>query len=102
MELLDQADYSEGELERPLSVLVVDDEPSILISLKRLLAVCGYQVTVAAGGGQALAQLASNRYDLLLLDLAAAGNRGSSGLGRCDRSPPGYGGHRYQQNFTRR
>ncbi len=80
MELLDQADYSEGELERPLSVLVVDDEPSILISLKRLLAVCGYQVTVAAGGGQALAQLANNRYDLLLLDLAMPGIGGAAVL----------------------
>jgi diguanylate cyclase (GGDEF)-like protein/PAS domain S-box-containing protein len=67
---LNPAHDGEGELERPFSVLVVDDEFSILASLERLLSVHGYQVAVALSGAQALAQLADNRYDVLLLDLA--------------------------------
>jgi diguanylate cyclase (GGDEF)-like protein/PAS domain S-box-containing protein len=58
-----------GDTDQPLSVLVVDDEAGILVSLEQLLAAYGYQVAVAAGGAQALTQLGENRYDILLLDL---------------------------------
>lgn len=67
-----------GDMERPVSVLVVDDEPGLLISLEQLLVAYGYQVTVASSGAQALAQLIENRYDLLLLDLAMPGIGGAA------------------------
>ncbi|MCB1920947.1 MAG: EAL domain-containing protein [Candidatus Competibacteraceae bacterium] len=63
-----------------LSILVVDDELGLLVSLEQLLRMQGYQVTVAASGVQALAYLADTRYDLLLLDLAMPGVSGAQVL----------------------
>jgi CheY-like chemotaxis protein len=51
------------------SILLVDDEPRALASLYELLQGCGYDLAVAATGGEALAHLASRRFDLMLLDL---------------------------------
>lgn len=78
--LLNRADDGRGELERPSSVLVVDDEYSVLASLERLLAAQGYQVAVALGGAQALERLAGQRFDVLLLDLAMPGVGGTAVL----------------------
>lgn len=62
------------------SVLVVDDDVGLLVSLERLLSTQGYQVTIAASGLQALTSLAETCYDLLLLDLAMPGVRGDAVL----------------------
>jgi adenylate cyclase len=43
------------------AVLLVDDEPSVLSSLKRLLRSTGYQVLTAESGALALDLLASTR-----------------------------------------
>jgi len=53
----------------PPSLLLVDDEPRALASLRELLQRCGYRLTTAASGGEALAQLSAQRFDLVLLDL---------------------------------
>lgn len=50
-------------------VLIVDDEPNIVISLEFLLQQSGYEVSVARDGGQALAQMEAFRPDLVLLDV---------------------------------
>ncbi|MCP5158831.1 MAG: EAL domain-containing protein [Gammaproteobacteria bacterium] len=63
-----------------LSVLVVDDELGLLVSLEQLLRMQGYQVTVAASGMQALTFLAEVHYDILLLDLAMPGMGGAGVL----------------------
>src|SRR4029077_8853471 len=48
---------------------VVDDEPSILTFVSRILKEAGYDVTTALGGALALEQLAASKPDLLLTDL---------------------------------
>ena len=50
-------------------MLVVDDEPSIVRGLTRLLRHEGYAVTAARNGCEALAQLHHQRYDVILTDL---------------------------------
>jgi len=50
-------------------VLVVDDEPNIVISLEFLLVNAGYEVTIARDGMQALQMAASWRPDLVVLDI---------------------------------
>lgn len=51
-------------------ILLADDDPRLLESLQQLLSMHGYDVDVALGGRQAVAMLAQERYDLLLLDLS--------------------------------
>lgn len=51
------------------NLLVVDDEPNIRAPLTRALNACGYLVTEAASGRQALSLLQQTTYDLMLLDL---------------------------------
>jgi DNA-binding response OmpR family regulator len=50
-------------------VLIVDDEPNIVVSLEYLMKKEGFEVAVAADGDAALARLASFRPDLVLLDI---------------------------------
>jgi diguanylate cyclase (GGDEF)-like protein/PAS domain S-box-containing protein len=50
-------------------LLLVDDEPRALASLLQLLQGGGYQVVLASGGSEALAQLSTQPFDLILLDL---------------------------------
>jgi len=51
-------------------VLVVDDEPTILTTLKKVLSLEGYTVDVAGGVGPASNKLAKCNYDLALFDVA--------------------------------
>ncbi len=50
------------------SVLVVDDEASIVLSLEFLMKQAGYRVRVANDGEAALAAIAEDPPDLVLLD----------------------------------
>lgn len=50
-------------------ILIVDDEPNIVISLEFLMKKEGFEVAVAADGEAALAQVAAFNPDLLLLDV---------------------------------
>lgn len=50
-------------------VLIVDDEPNIVVALEFLLEKNGYEVQVAANGVDALGQLDAFRPDLVLLDV---------------------------------
>ena len=50
-------------------ILVVDDEPTVLSVIERVLQQSGYDVTVCTGGQQAFSYYASNRFDLVLLDV---------------------------------
>ena len=49
-------------------ILIADDEPNIVISLEYLLTREGFQVSVARDGAEALAMIADDPPDLLLLD----------------------------------
>lgn len=51
------------------SVLIADDEPNIILSLKFIMEQAGYHVRVARDGDDALAQVAQQPPDLILLDV---------------------------------
>ncbi|WP_028995402.1 response regulator transcription factor [Azonexus hydrophilus] len=50
-------------------ILIVDDEPNIVISLEFLMKKEGFEVAVATDGEEALAQVAGFNPDLVLLDV---------------------------------
>lgn len=50
------------------SILVADDEPSIVLSMEVLLRRAGYEVRVARDGEEALASIRESVPDLVLLD----------------------------------
>lgn len=50
-------------------ILIVDDEPNIVISLEFLMQREGYRVAVAVDGEEALRQVAEFNPDLILLDV---------------------------------
>ena len=50
-------------------ILIVDDEPNIVMSLEFLMRKNGYQVGIARNGTEALAAIALHPYDLVLLDV---------------------------------
>ena len=51
------------------SILVVEDEPNIVLSLQFLMKKAGFDVRVANDGEQALAEVANQAPDLILLDV---------------------------------
>ncbi len=53
----------------PASILVAEDEPNIVLSLEFLLKQAGFRVRVAPDGDAALAAIAEERPDLVLLDV---------------------------------
>jgi CheY-like chemotaxis protein len=62
---------------RETRLLIVDDEPSIRMSLSHVLTEIGYRVRTAEDGLQALAELRSEVPDILLSDLNMPGMSGS-------------------------
>ena len=54
---------------KPRRLLVVDDEPNILLSLQFLMKKAGYEVRTAKDGEEALADMARATPDLVLLDV---------------------------------
>ncbi|HEX6663854.1 MAG TPA: response regulator transcription factor [Gaiellaceae bacterium] len=57
-------------MQHSTAVLVVDDDGPIRRMLERTLAADGYEVTGAAGGGEALAAIERSTPDLVVLDVA--------------------------------
>lgn len=57
-------------------ILIVDDEPSIVIPLKFLMEQKGYEVEVAVSGAEVLERMESFRPDLVLLDIMLPGTDG--------------------------
>lgn len=55
--------------QKPISLLIVEDEPRYLESMRLLLAQHVHHIDTALSASQAYALLAENRYDLALLDL---------------------------------
>ena len=70
------------------SVLVVDDEPTIAEVVSRYLERAGYRTRVAADGPQALLAVASQRPDLVVLDLMLPGIDGMEVMRRLREQNP--------------
>ncbi|MFO0576060.1 MAG: sigma-54 dependent transcriptional regulator [Polyangia bacterium] len=51
------------------AILLVDDDPAILMSVGSTLRAAGYEVTTAADGGEALAALGKQEFDLMITDI---------------------------------
>lgn len=52
-----------------LHILIVDDEPNIVMSLEFLMRKAGYSVSIARNGTEALEAIARTPFALLLLDI---------------------------------
>ena len=50
-------------------ILVVDDEPSILLTMKAILEMNGFDVVTAASAAEAKLRLKADRYHLVITDL---------------------------------
>lgn len=67
---------------QPWTVLCVDDEPSILSALRRVLRSEGCRILVANSGAEALAVLSSESVDVVVSDMRMPGMDGAELLGR--------------------
>src|SRR5580704_15978675 len=70
------------------TILVIDDEPNILTTVRRSLELEGYQVEVAGGGAAGLAKLAEHDVDLVLLDVMMPGETGLEVLPKLRAAQP--------------
>ena len=62
--------------ERPVKLLLVDDEMGILDSLRILFRGAGYEVHTAKGGAAALKILSAQKPDLVVTDIRMPGTSG--------------------------
>jgi DNA-binding response OmpR family regulator len=70
------------------TVLVIEDDPSIILGLRLNLTKAGYRVRVAEDGPAGLAEVGRERPDLLLLDLMLPGIDGMEVLRRLRADDP--------------
>ncbi|XRD90813.1 response regulator [Dyella nitratireducens] len=78
---------SEGTPKKP-AILVVDDEPSVLSALRRMLHTASYQVLTANSGAAALDVLATQDVDLIISDMRMPGMSGAELLSRAQALYP--------------
>jgi DNA-binding response OmpR family regulator len=57
-------------MSEPLNILVVDDESALRETLKRSFALEGHQVTAVPDGASAIDHATTNKFDMVLLDVA--------------------------------
>jgi DNA-binding NtrC family response regulator len=70
------------------TILVIDDEPNILTTVRRSLELEGYAVEVAGGGSAGLAKLVEHDIDLILLDVMMPGETGLEVLPKLRAAKP--------------
>ncbi|MBU2647320.1 response regulator [bacterium] len=67
-------------MEKPISVLMVDDEVQFRETTSRILQKKGYQTTMAASGEEAVAIIEKTHHDVVILDIKMAGMDGLEAL----------------------
>lgn len=72
----------------PPTVLLVDDEPSVLSALRRLFRTQGYRIEQATSGADALALLRETPVDLVVSDMRMPGMDGASFLSQVRAADP--------------
>ncbi len=73
------------------TILLVDDEESILISCRKDFEYAGYEVTTAASGEEAVTNLQADHFDLVVTDLAMPGIDGIGVLQEAKKQAPDIG-----------
>ena len=63
------------------NILVVDDEPQIADMISSALQLYGYSVQTAMDGGEGVAKVGGNKYDLAIMDIQMPGMDGITALG---------------------
>jgi len=58
-----------GEMEKPIKVLLVDDEKGIRFLLSEALLHRGFEVSLASDGQESLEKLAESHFDLVITDI---------------------------------
>ena len=53
----------------PKNILVIDDDPLVLKTLTKYLKLCGYSVTKASSGAEALDSVKASKFDLIICDV---------------------------------
>ena len=71
----------------PARLLVVDDEPDVLHSFRRMLRDAPYRVETCLSGEEALARLAREEYDLVVMDIRMGGKSGLETLRDVSQRP---------------
>lgn len=84
----DISDIAGATITQPAVILIVDDEVSILASLKRLFRPHGYTVLSATSGSAALEILAAEAVDLVISDMRMPGMSGAQFLAICKQRYP--------------
>jgi DNA-binding NtrC family response regulator len=69
-------------------VLIVDDDPSILMFYEKVLGAAGFQTAVASNLGEMRTRLGSLTYDIVLLDLNLGDEHGLDGLSMILKDAP--------------
>ena len=70
------------------TILVIDDEPNILTTVRRSLELEGYQVEVAGSASTGLARLVEHDIDLVLLDVMMPQETGLEALPKLRAAKP--------------
>ena len=69
-------------------ILVVDDEPAILVFLKKVLGGEGYEIETTSSGEEALGMIKNKRYSLILCDIKLPGLSGIELYERIEKVAP--------------
>ena len=85
---MSSADSNPSTAEARPTLLLVDDEPSILNALRRLFRPQGYRILAAEGGAAALELVANDTVDLVISDMRMPGMDGAQFLERMRRLQP--------------
>lgn len=72
----------------PCSVLVVEDDPDLLMALHDMLARGGHRVVTARSGEDAMVQFAREEFAVVVTDLAMPGLNGLEVARRCKQARP--------------
>ena len=79
---------AEGSPSAAASILLADDDPSVLQVLALAMRRAGHTVTTARDGAEALAALETQRFNLLVLDILMPGATGWEVLARAIEGTP--------------
>lgn len=69
-------------------ILIIDDEPHILLMLKKMLEKVGYEVDLASNGNEGLALFGKNRADLVITDIIMPEKEGLETIRAMRRESP--------------